>query len=96
MKGATTMSSSIKPVSTYSLVPITRREARKIFDLYGTIYLSPSKMAPYSFYFTPCRINKGAMLSVGVDSDFDTIVDRFMYYNCSKETGKRVSFYKER
>lgn len=89
------MASSIKVISAYSLQSITLREARKRFEAYQDVYLSPSKMPPYSFYFTPCRINKGAMASVGVETDFDTIVEHFKYYNCSKETGLRVSFYKE-
>ena len=89
------MAASIKAISMYSLQPITLREARKRFEAYQDVYLAPNKMPPYSFYFTPCRINKGAMVSVGVNTDFDTIIERFKYYNCSKETGLRVSFYIE-
>lgn len=70
---------------------ITMTQARKLYNNGTHIYLMPSKAVPGSIWILPTRISKD-------DYDprnFDSEVNAYRYYNCTKETGKRVHFYIE-
>ena len=66
---------------------ITKKQARKVFDNFGTVYLFPSKMSTESSWGFPCGINLDWELT------FDGAVDAFRYYNCNTELGKGVCYF---
>ena len=52
-----------------------------------------------SVIFVPCNCSPYSMFAARVSNDqtttFDTIVNTFTYYNCNKETGRRLHYYIE-
>lgn len=66
---------------------INKEKARKLFNAGKTIRLCASKINPcniWGFY---------ADIDASCNNTFDRLVNEFMYYNCSTETGKRVCYY---
>lgn len=72
------------------LIKIDKRTAIKEYDKGNTVYLLPSKAVPGSMWITPSSINKQC------ERTFDTLINEYSYYNCSKETGLRVNYYVDR
>lgn len=70
-----------------SLVKVDKRTASKEYNKGATIQLLPSKAVPGSIWVTPTSINKQCGKS------FDTLINEYSYYNCTKETGLRVNYY---
>lgn len=66
---------------------ITKRQARNLYNKGIEVLLVPSKMHPKGLMSVKVSINSSEFL-------FNNLVNHFRYYNCSKETGLRVSFYK--
>lgn len=76
---------------------VTKPMARKLYNEGKVIYLVPCK----------CRVNENKNLnssiqvtSYGLKSQdgavsFETMLNRFEYYNCNNETGKYTHFYIE-
>lgn len=69
------------------LVKVDKRTASKEYNKGNTIYLLPSKALPGSVWITPTSVSNQCGKS------FDTIINEYSYYNCSKETGLRVTYY---
>lgn len=70
-----------------SLVKIDKRTANKEYDKGATIHLLPSKVAPESMWIHPMGINKIS------GRKFETLINEYAYYNCTQETGLRVTYY---
>lgn len=70
-----------------NLVKVDKRIARKEYDKGNTIHLLPSKAAPGSMWMTPTPVNKECGKS------FDALINEYSYYNYTKETGLRVTYY---
>lgn len=68
-------------------IKIDKREARKEYNNGNVVNLLPSKAVPGSIWITPVSISNAC------GKDFDTVVNEYAYYNCSKETGLRVTYY---
>ena len=66
---------------------INKTQARKEYNSGKDVYLLPSKAAPGSIWIQPLRINNSC------GRDFDTLVNEFSIYNCTKETGLRINYY---
>ena len=66
---------------------INKEKARKLFNAGKTIRLSASKINPNNVWGFYADIDNSS------EKTFDKLVNEFMYYNCSTETGKRVCFY---
>lgn len=65
------------------MIKLTKSQARKRFNDGQPVIMCASKM----------RVD-GDLALMRNDSDFETVVNTFHYYNCSKETGLVVHFYK--
>lgn len=68
---------------------IGRKEAQKIFEEGGKVYLLPSNIRVGNMWIQPCAIDKET------DEDFIKTCNHYRYYNCTPETGRKVKFYKE-
>jgi hypothetical protein len=75
---------------------ITRAEAKKLYDGGKSIYLNPSKMRPNSVWHKAMKVSKSSLDNKLSDAPtFEKLVNEYRYYNCSKETGLLVHFYKD-
>lgn len=74
-----------------NLVKITINTARKLFDAGETVYLLPNKVRLGNAWIFPFAVNTNN--SSG--HSFDNIINSYSYYNCNKEVGNSVAFYKE-
>ena len=72
-----------------NLVKITKPTAQKLFNAGETVYLLPNKVRLGNEWILPFAIND----SEGIT--FDKHINSYAYYNCNKETGTVVAFYKE-
>lgn len=66
---------------------ITKKQARAAYDSGKTVVLCPAKMRP----FTPWHLEQYTDKSSG--DAFNTIVNRYEYYNCHGEAGRYTAFY---
>lgn len=69
------------------MVKVRKLEARIAYQRGRYVYLLPSKAVPGSIWISPTRIHRSSGM------DFDKIIQNYSRYNCSKETGARVSYY---
>ena len=69
----------------YEKIPTT--QARKIHAEGKAVYVTASKVNPYSIWISAYDIPKGM--------DFDKFCNEYWFYNCTAETGRRITFYKE-
>lgn len=74
-----------------SLERITKASAQKLYESGKTIWLNPSKMKLDNPWTSPMEAN-----IKNIDEPFSRLINSFFYYNCSKETGKTIHFYKKR
>lgn len=60
-----------------------------MFNAGEVIHIVPSKANPDSIWF------RGSMIVISKlrTPDFDAIVEKFQYYNCNAQLGKRVAYY---
>ena len=75
---------------TITIKQIQKRTAKKLFESGETIYLQSSNMRPFGPWSTCVDINK----EKADGETFESIVNSFEYYNCSRETGLYTTFYK--
>ena len=66
---------------------ITKTQARKMHAEGKAVYVTASKVNPYSIWMPPFEIPK--------ETDFEEFCGEYCFYNCNAETGKRIAFYKE-
>jgi len=83
----------------FSVMPtrITKAQARNAYNNGKTIVLNPSKMqldtsSPFSTSMEICKAQ--AEKSNHGKTSFDTLCNHFSYYQCSKETGNVIHFYR--
>lgn len=68
---------------------VSKSVARKMFNAGEVIHIVPSKANPASMWFRDSMI----VISKLRTPDFDAIVEKFQYYNCNNQLGKRVAYY---
>lgn len=66
---------------------ITKTQARKMHAEGKAVYATASKVNPYSMWISPYEIPK--------EMDFEKFCNEYYFYNCTAETGRRITFYKE-
>lgn len=66
---------------------ITKTQARQRHAEGRTVYVTASKVNPYSKWIPPYEIPK--------EMDFEKFCNEYYFYNCNSETGKRIIFYKK-
>lgn len=71
------------------MTKVSKSAARKAFNDGKYVHIVPSKANPQSVLFRDCMI----VISKLRTPDFDLIVQRFQYYNCNNQLGKRVAYY---
>ena len=80
---------------------ISKAEAKYIYNRGGEIFLLASKMSINSQWVAPVGIKKRQSLGWGMmadkyeEVDFDSALNSFRYYNCTKETGMGLKYYKK-
>lgn len=78
------------------MLKITKAQARKLFEKGENIYLNPSKMRPNGVWHQALKTNKEVLTNkLYTTPSFDILVNEYRYYNCTKETGLTVHFYKD-
>lgn len=68
-------------------VKISKREARTRYNEGKIIRLMACNLNPHGYWGEPLPVNNDQGKS------FESICNEFAYYNCTKETGKTISFY---
>lgn len=76
---------------TPELVKTTIATARKLFDAGKTVYLLPNKVRLGNPWILPFAVSKESAQGHSLEN----ILDSYSYYNCNKETGNGIAFYKE-
>jgi hypothetical protein len=77
------------------MIKITKLQAKKLYNNNKDIFLNPSKMNPKGVWHNAMIANKQALDNNISDApEFEQLVNSYRYYNCSKETGLIVHFYK--
>lgn len=66
---------------------ISKQAAKRRYDNCQKVYMIPCNLHPENIYFN--------MVCPEFGGDFDDIIRNFMFYNCTAETGRYVSFYVE-
>lgn len=66
---------------------ISKTQARKMHAEGKTVYVTASKISPYSIWMPPFEIPK--------EMDFEKFCNEYWFYNCTAETGRRITFYKQ-
>ena len=68
-------------------IKITKDEARDRYDKGKIIRLMACNLNPHSYWGEPLPVKNTQ------GKPFDKLCNEFEYYNCTKETGKKISFY---
>lgn len=71
------------------MTKVSKAAARKAFNNGEYVHLVPSKANPASMWFRDSMI----VISKLRTPDFDAIIEKFQYYNCNAQLGKRVAYY---
>jgi hypothetical protein len=75
---------------------ITKSEAKKLYNDNKEIYLNPSKMNPNGVWHKAMKTSKEISENIISDAPtFEQLVNNYHYYNCNKEMGLVVHFYKD-
>ncbi len=75
---------------------ITKAEAKKLYESGKSIYLNPSKMRPNGVWHQAMKVSKASLDNkLSHAPSFDKLVNEYHYYNCNKEMGLVVHFYKD-
>lgn len=75
-----------------TLERVSKRKAEKLYNMGFDVVCSPCKMRPEG---SPFAMRYTANIA-RCNSDFIGFCNSFMYYNCSAETGRYISFYAPR
>lgn len=71
---------------TKNFIRIDKRQARKIYENNGELYMVPHKINPENSW--------GMLLGpVNTFYPFDSMVNSATYYNCDSERGRYLAFY---
>lgn len=74
---------------------ITRLKAEKLYNNGNEIYLNPSKMNPNGIWHKAMKISKESKNTIYEALTFISLVNNYRYYNCNKDSGLVVNFYKD-
>jgi hypothetical protein len=75
---------------------IKKSEAKKMYDEGKEIYLNPSKMKFKSIWHEALKVSKSIMQKCyDKEVNFQQLTDSYHYYNCNKETGMIIHYYKD-
>lgn len=83
---------------------ITKKEAARRYNAGEVIRLTACKSSPVSPWgcYSDAQKDHNATVSgdgfnttVARNSEFETVVDAFTYYNCTNETGKYPAYWKK-
>ena len=78
------------------MIKITKLEAKKLYDDGKEIYLNPSKMRVKSVWHEALKVSKSIAENDMYNAPtFEQLVNNYKYYNCNKEMGLVVYFYKD-
>ncbi len=73
-------------IETTNFIRVDKRQARKIYENNGELYLLPCNMNPENSW--------GMLLGpVNTWEPFDSMVNAATYYNCDSERGRYLAFY---
>lgn len=76
----------MQKIETKNYIRIDKRQARKIYENNGELYMIPHKMNPENSW--------GLLLGpVNTFYPFDGMVNGATFYNCNNETGNYLAFY---
>lgn len=75
-----------------TLERVSKRKAEKLYNMGFDVVCAPCKMRPEG---SPFAMGYTANIA-RCNSDFIGFCNSFMYYNCSAETGRYISFYAPR
>jgi len=64
---------------------ISRNKARKLFYVGGEVYALPSKVNINNMYIQSVRF---------IGDNFEKVENAFRYYNCNKELGINIKYYR--
>ncbi len=74
-----------------SLIKTTFVVARNLYNMGQSVTLCPNKAVPhdgpFSLGISVCKHSR--------DRDFKKLTNEFAYYNCTSETGNKISYYRE-
>lgn len=73
---------------------ISRTKARNLYNAGNMVYLCASNVSPVSIWQPAAGIRK-PVGDDSADTTFESRVDAFAFYNCSKETGNCAFFYEK-
>jgi hypothetical protein len=73
---------------------ITKKEALKRFEQRQPLIFCPSKFYPAMNHSFCMAVEISHKCAFDETDSLDKRIDSFSYYNCSKETGLRVTIYK--
>ena len=77
------------------MIKITKAEAKKLYDEGKEIYLNPSKMRIKSVWHEALKVSKSILENdVYNHPTFEQLTNNYKYYNCNKEMGLVLHFYK--
>ena len=68
---------------------VNKSVARKAFNNGEVVHIVPCKANPESMWFRDSMIVINKLRT----PDFDSIVEKFEYYNCNYGMGKRAAYY---
>lgn len=66
---------------------VTKKKAMNAYNSGVPVFLCPVKMRPFTPWHLEIRVDKRSGRS------FDSTVNEFEYYNCTRETGMYTAFY---
>ena len=70
-----------------NFIEITKKQARERYDDGNVVRLMASNLNPHSYWGEPLPVNKEC------GREFEKLCNEFRYYNCTRETGKKIRFY---
>ena len=77
------------------MTKITKKEAELLYSNGKEIYLNPSKMNPNGVWHKAMKVSREISENAIYEATtFISLVNNYRYYNCNKEMGLVVNFYK--
>ena len=73
-----------------TMVQITKRTAKKLFENGVEIFLQSSNMRFDNMWQKPFNCSQK---DLGYNETFETLINSYSYYNCDSERGKYIHFF---
>lgn len=70
-------------------IEITKQQARERYNDGKIVRLMASNLNPHSYWGEPLPVTT----TDNGNTTFEQVCNGFAYYNCTKETGKKIKFY---